>query len=143
MNPPTAVPEQTSRLARAAFPKGNFYVRMREELGTLFIDGDFTDLYPRRGQPAFAPWRPARAMLHYGHPISVLMSGRSGSIMGADTHRRTLLPSLNRPPACVGYPSAPQPDEHSQANAKRRPRRGRRRSAYARGRTGGPAASHD
>jgi transposase len=30
---------------------------MRENLGTLFEDVDFTDLYPRRGQPAFAPWR--------------------------------------------------------------------------------------
>ena len=54
---PPAVPEQTARVALAAFPKGNLYVRLREELGTLFTDGDFADLYPRRGQPAFAPWR--------------------------------------------------------------------------------------
>lgn len=51
------VPKQTARVARAAFPKGNLYLSMRDKLGALFDDLDFTDLYPRRGQPAFAPWR--------------------------------------------------------------------------------------
>ena len=51
------VPEQTARVARAAFPKGNLYISIRDQLGTLFEDADFTSLYPRRGQPAFAPWR--------------------------------------------------------------------------------------
>jgi transposase len=30
---------------------------MRDELGVLFEDSDFAELFPRRGQPAFAPWR--------------------------------------------------------------------------------------
>jgi transposase len=51
------VPKQTARVARAAFPKGNLYLSMRDQLGTLFEDVDFSELYPRRGQPAFAPWR--------------------------------------------------------------------------------------
>lgn len=51
------VPDETARIARAAFPKGNLYLSMRDELGTLFCDLDFAQLYPRRGQPAFAPWR--------------------------------------------------------------------------------------
>ncbi len=51
------VPEQTARVARAAFPKGNLYISIRDQLGTLFEDADFTTLYPKRGQPAFAPWR--------------------------------------------------------------------------------------
>lgn len=51
------VPEATARIARAAFPKGNPYMTMRDELGTFFTDSDFADLYPKRGQPAFAPWR--------------------------------------------------------------------------------------
>ena len=51
------VPEQTARVARAAFPKGNLYISIRDEFGTLFEDADFTSLYPKRGQPAFAPWR--------------------------------------------------------------------------------------
>ncbi len=51
------VPAETARIARAAFPKGNLYISMRDELGTLFEDADFATLYPKRGQPAFAPWR--------------------------------------------------------------------------------------
>lgn len=51
------VPEQTACVARAAFPKGNAFMRMRDELGVLWEDEDFTDLFPRRGQRALAPWR--------------------------------------------------------------------------------------
>jgi transposase len=51
------VPHETARVARAAFPKGNPYLRLRDELGTVFRDNDFADLYPRRGQPALPPWR--------------------------------------------------------------------------------------
>jgi transposase len=52
-----AVPEETARVCRAAFPKGNLYLRLADELGTLFSDERFADLYPSHGQPAFAPWR--------------------------------------------------------------------------------------
>jgi transposase len=52
-----AVPSETIRVACAAFPKGNLYLTMRDELGVLFEDADFAELFPRRGQPAFAPWR--------------------------------------------------------------------------------------
>ncbi len=51
------VPEGTARVARAAFPKGNLYLKMRDELGTFYEDEDFTDLFSTRGQPAFSPWR--------------------------------------------------------------------------------------
>lgn len=51
------VPEETVRIARAAFPKGNLYLAMRDELGIAFSDADFVELFPRRGQPAFTPWR--------------------------------------------------------------------------------------
>lgn len=51
------IPEETVRVARAAFPKGNLYLAMRDELGIAFSDSDFTELFPSRGQPAFAPWR--------------------------------------------------------------------------------------
>lgn len=51
------VPEETVRIARAAFPKGNLYLAMRDELGVLFKDADFIELFPNRGQPAFPPWR--------------------------------------------------------------------------------------
>ena len=51
------IPLETVRVAKAAFPKGNLYISIRDELGTLFEDADFSTLYPRRGQPAYAPWR--------------------------------------------------------------------------------------
>src|SRR5947208_10100734 len=51
------VPEETARIARAAYPKGNIYLQLRDEFGTIYEDEDFVNLYPRRGQPAQAPWR--------------------------------------------------------------------------------------
>jgi transposase len=51
------VPADTARVAHAAFPKGNVYMRMRDELGRLYEDEAFATLFPQRGQPAEAPWR--------------------------------------------------------------------------------------
>ena len=51
------VPEETARIARAAFPKGNGYLRLRDELGSLYTDEAFADLFPTHGQPAESPWR--------------------------------------------------------------------------------------
>jgi len=51
------VPESTVRIARAAFRRGNTYIRMRDEFGALFTDESFAPLFPTRGQPAEAPWR--------------------------------------------------------------------------------------
>ena len=51
------VPEETKRVAEAAFPKGNIYMRMRDELGTFYHDEQFTDLFSDQGQPAKSPWR--------------------------------------------------------------------------------------
>jgi transposase len=51
------VPELIARVARAVFPKGNRYLRLRDELGNIFRDADFAGLYPRRGQPALPPWQ--------------------------------------------------------------------------------------
>ena len=51
------VPEQTARIARAAFPNGNSYLTLRDELGTLYRNEDFSGRFSRRGQPALPPWR--------------------------------------------------------------------------------------
>ena len=51
------VPDDTARVARAAFPRGTPYLVLRDRLGAVFADADFADLYPRLGQPAYAPWR--------------------------------------------------------------------------------------
>jgi len=39
------------------FRKGNLCLRIREELGTIYQDELFTDLFSHTGQPAEAPWR--------------------------------------------------------------------------------------
>src|ERR687898_1877392 len=51
------VPEGTARVAKAAFRKGNPLLSLRDELGAVFADTDFADLFPRLGQPGLPPWR--------------------------------------------------------------------------------------
>ena len=49
---------------QAAFPKGNLYVELRAEFGTLYNDQLFADLYLPQGRPVeVAPWRLALVML--------------------------------------------------------------------------------
>ena len=56
-SPVPPVPDETARVARAAFAKGNPFMRMRDELGAIDEDAAFAHLFPPRGQPAEAPWR--------------------------------------------------------------------------------------
>ena len=66
-HPIPAIPEETARIAHAVLPKGNVWMRMREELGKLYEDEDFADLFPRRGQGAETPWRLALVtIMQYG-----------------------------------------------------------------------------
>lgn len=51
------VPAETTRVARAAYPKGNLSMWMRDVLGNISTDEDFVTLFPKEGQPAEAPWR--------------------------------------------------------------------------------------
>src|SRR5829696_2823051 len=55
--PITPVPEQTARVAHAAFPKGHPYLTLRDHLGTIFQDEDFATLFPAWGYPGLPPWR--------------------------------------------------------------------------------------
>ena len=57
------IPEETLRVARASFPKGGRYMRLRDELGPVFDDTRFAGLFPARGRPAEAPWRLALVTL--------------------------------------------------------------------------------
>jgi len=52
-----AIPEMTKIVARAAFPDGSIFLTMRDELGSIFEDESFADLYPALGQPAESPAR--------------------------------------------------------------------------------------
>lgn len=55
--PTGPVPEETARIARQIFPKGNRYMQLRDELGMIYSDRDFAELFPTHGQPAQCPWR--------------------------------------------------------------------------------------
>ena len=51
------IPEETRRVACAAFPHGTFCLAVADAVGPLYADERFADLFPRRGQPAEAPGR--------------------------------------------------------------------------------------
>jgi transposase len=52
------IPETTAAAVRAAFPKGNLYIDLRAEFGTLYDDQLFADLSPPQGRPVeVPPWR--------------------------------------------------------------------------------------
>ncbi len=52
-----SIPEETVRVARAAYPKGNLYMQMRDAIGTIYQDQAFAHLFPQNGRPVEAPWR--------------------------------------------------------------------------------------
>lgn len=56
-----SIPDQTRRVALAAFPKGCACLRVGDVLGCVYQDKQFAALFPRRGQPAEAPGRLALA----------------------------------------------------------------------------------
>jgi transposase len=57
------VPPETARVARAAFPTGNRYMTMRDELGLIYPHDLFADLSPQVGHYGEAPWRLALVTL--------------------------------------------------------------------------------
>ncbi|MFD5087226.1 IS1182 family transposase [Kitasatospora sp. NPDC058406] len=60
---PGEIPAETVRVAQAAFPKGSLAIRVRDELGVLFTDEGFADLFPVRGKPAWSPGRLALVLV--------------------------------------------------------------------------------
>jgi transposase len=50
------IPSQTKTVARQVFPQGNLYLRLRDELGVIYHDAQFTALFcTTQGQPAYSP----------------------------------------------------------------------------------------
>ncbi|HKM81431.1 MAG TPA: IS1182 family transposase [Candidatus Acidoferrum sp.] len=67
----SSVPEETSRVALAAFPNGTLCLHIADALGPIYQDRQFKELFPRRGQPAEAPARLALAtVLQYVEGLS-------------------------------------------------------------------------
>ncbi len=74
------VPASTAAVARAAFPRGNPYLRLRDTLGTVFSDAQFAPLFPSRGQPAETPWRLALVtVLQFTENLSDRRAAEDGS----------------------------------------------------------------
>jgi len=70
-DPLRPVPTETARIAHAAFPAGNVYMRIRDELGALFDDEQFTAVYASEGQPALQPWQLALvSVMQYAENLS-------------------------------------------------------------------------
>ena len=57
------IPEDTHRVAHAAFPKGNLYLQLRDRCGMIFDNQRFAHLFSRVGQPALAPARLALVLI--------------------------------------------------------------------------------
>lgn len=51
------IPEETQRIAQAAFPKGNPYMHLRDAMGSVYEDEVFAPLFSPIGQLALAAWR--------------------------------------------------------------------------------------
>jgi transposase len=49
------IPEETERIARRSFPKGTLAMQLRDELGPIYSDEQFVDLFAKRGKGAFSP----------------------------------------------------------------------------------------
>ena len=90
------VPAATAALARAAFPKGNHCLVLRDALGPIFEDERFEGLFAACGRPAECPWRLALVTLLQFGPGS-LGPPRCGC--RARTHRLEVSPraGVDRP----------------------------------------------
>ena len=80
------VPDDTTRVARAAFPCGNPYLLLRDRLGPVVRHGDLADLYPGCAR---------ESMQNRGGLVSIATLG-CGSPIASLTHRIAFGPSSPR-----------------------------------------------
>ncbi len=96
------VPEETARVARAAFPKGNLYLRMYDALGSIFADRQFADLFPARGQAAEAPVRLALAtILQFAEGLSDRQAADAVRSRLDSAHPRDTMHSMINPSCAI------------------------------------------
>jgi len=75
-----AIPEETVRVARAAYPKGNLSMKMRDALGTLYQDHAFAHVFPQNGRPVEAR---LSARVHHGGAVHRGPAGSTSSGCGS------------------------------------------------------------
>src|SRR3954467_8558279 len=89
---PLPVPDDTVKVARRPFTRGNLLLSLRDKLGPIFDDGRFASLFPGKGQPAEAPWRLALVtLLQFAEDLSdrqAADAGLSGISCGTAVIRR-------------------------------------------------------
>ncbi|MEW6737697.1 MAG: transposase [Acidobacteriota bacterium] len=51
------IPKETVKVAKTSFPKGNIYIKIRDELGAIYEDEEFAALFSDTGRPAESPGR--------------------------------------------------------------------------------------
>src|SRR5947209_2150769 len=61
--PSYPVPEETRRVAQAAFPKGTLCLHLADVLGPIYDDEQFAALFASRGQPGLSPARLALVLV--------------------------------------------------------------------------------
>ena len=54
-HPLEPIPESTARVARQAFPQGNRYLLLRDELGSIYTDAEFAALFSAQVSLPLAP----------------------------------------------------------------------------------------
>jgi hypothetical protein len=86
-------PEETLRVARAAFPRGNSSMRIYDALGPIYRNPQFARLFPEDGQPALAPAQLAPVRVPY--PSYCLLAGSGRGLAG--TGGATALGGLSLP----------------------------------------------
>jgi transposase len=57
------IPDETARVAQAAFPKGNIFMELHAKLGMLYTNTQFAGLFALTGQPAYDPARLALVLV--------------------------------------------------------------------------------
>ena len=69
------IPEETARIAQAAFPKGTRFMKMRDVFGPIYSNAAFTHLFPHNGQPAQDPARLALILImQFADGLSLLQA---------------------------------------------------------------------
>ncbi len=93
---PHSIPEETVCLARTICPKGTLYMHIRDQLGAIYEDQPFADLFSRRGQPAEARLS-AHAGLHL--PVHRGLDRSTSCRSRSTTHRLEVCvgPRVERP----------------------------------------------
>ena len=72
------VPAETERVARAVFAKGNAYVQLRDELGVIYQDSEFRELFSWLGRPEESPGLLALvSVLQYAEGLSDRQAGEA------------------------------------------------------------------